>query len=95
MYQLPPCRERGDVFHCFSFPPGCCYQLGLRACAAQDVVIKLMIRHTSVRGPGLDPEAISGERSVVILFGEAGQQLHQRPGGVHRKNVAGEKQDGR
>jgi hypothetical protein len=66
-----------------------------RASVAQDVVIKLIIRHASMRRSELNPEAIGRERAVVVLFGEAMQQLLQGPGGVHRESVAGEKQDGR
>ena len=66
----------------------------LRASAAQDIVIKLVIRNASMRGSEAHPEMISRDRAVVILLGDLVQHLHQRPGGVHRKSVAGKEQDG-
>ena len=74
-------------------PPEC-YQVGPRGSVAQDVVIKLMIRHGSMRCSKLNPEAISRECATIVRFREAVQQLHQRPGNVHREIVAGEKLDG-
>jgi len=66
-----------------------------RSGVAQDVVIKLKIRRASTRGSELNPETISRECAVVVLFGDVLQQLHRGPGDIHRKDVAGEKEDGR
>jgi len=79
--------------HHSGIPPGRRYPVVLRGNAAQDVVIELVIRRASPRGSELDPETIGRERTVIVLFREVVHQLHRRPGGVHRKSVAGEKQE--
>ena len=57
----------------------------LRLHVVQDVVVKLVIRRSSVRGVDINPEAINGERAIVILFGEFIQQLCQKGKDGHRK----------
>ena len=98
MYQLPLWHP---LVHVVVSHPCIVIQLGRlypdvpRGGAAQDVVIELIIRHASTLGSELNPETVGTECTAIVLFGDTVHQLHQRPGGVHRKSVAGEEQDGR
>ena len=71
---------------------GCLYRFRLHA--DQDVLVKFIIWHPSMRGSVPDPRAIGREGAVIVLFGEIVQQLRQTGGDVHRKSVAGEERGG-